>query len=131
MIEVRKLFGAQTGVGGNTIDLPYVFGLFGNDTIDSAEALLSPNYVPTAATSALTQRTRFIPLLERRLAATKWYGATDAFMSGMQYGYVGGNAGPQLEDIDDPMHDAIAYKVRLEFAIWLSDWRGLVKNLGV
>lgn len=126
---MRVLHGAQTDTGGKRIEMPLVFGFFGNDTIDAADDLVQPIVQATLGQS-LTARQRFKPIFEPRLAATVYYTVGPAMFSGVHYGYVAGNEGPQLETVDDPMHDALNHKMRLEFAVWLSDWRGIYKNAG-
>ncbi|MGH8032510.1 MAG: ClpP-like prohead protease/major capsid protein fusion protein [Luteimonas sp.] len=65
-------------------------------------------------------------------SATAWYGAADpAIVDGIVVGYLDGNQTPYLEQHEGFTVDGVAWKVRLDAAPAIADYRGLQKNPGV
>lgn len=60
-----------------------------------------------------------------------WYGiANPAFVDGIVIGYLNGNQTPYLEQQAGFTVDGVAWKVRIDAAPAIADWRGLTKNPG-
>jgi len=64
-------------------------------------------------------------------SATAWYGiANPAFVDGIVIGYLNGNQAPYLEQEEGFTIDGVAWKVRLDAAPAIADYRGIYKNPG-
>jgi len=64
-------------------------------------------------------------------SATAWYGvANPAFVDGIVIGYLDGNQTPYLEQHEGFTVDGVAWKVRLDAAPAVADYRGIYKNPG-
>lgn len=64
-------------------------------------------------------------------SATAWYGiANPAFVDGIVVGYLDGNQTPYLEEQQGFTVDGVAWKVRLDAAPAIADYRGIYKNPG-
>lgn len=64
-------------------------------------------------------------------SATAWYGiANPAFVDGIVIGYLNGNQTPYLEQEEGFTIDGVAWKVRLDAAPAIADYRGIYKNPG-
>lgn len=62
----------------------------------------------------------------------RWYGIANAnFVDGIVVGYLDGNQTPYLEQETGFTVDGVAWKVRLDAAPAIGDWRGLILNPGV
>ncbi|KAF1697983.1 peptidase [Pseudoxanthomonas jiangsuensis] len=65
------------------------------------------------------------------VSATAWYGvANPAFVDGIVIGYLNGNQTPYLEQEEGFTVDGVAWKVRLDAAPAIADYRGIYKNPG-
>ncbi len=65
-------------------------------------------------------------------SATAWYGvANPAFIDGIVIGYLDGNQTPYMEQEEGFTVDGVAWKVRLDAAPAIADYRGIYKNPGV
>ncbi|GAB3305678.1 ClpP-like prohead protease/major capsid protein fusion protein [Luteimonas notoginsengisoli] len=65
------------------------------------------------------------------VSAAAWYGVADpAFVDGIVIGYLNGNQTPYLEQKEGFTVDGVAWKVRLDAAPAIADYRGLYKNPG-
>ncbi|MBD9368848.1 ClpP-like prohead protease/major capsid protein fusion protein [Xanthomonas sp. XNM01] len=65
------------------------------------------------------------------VSATAWYGiANPAFVDGIVIGYLDGNQTPYLEQEEGFTVDGVAWKVRLDAAPAIADYRGIYKNPG-
>jgi ATP-dependent protease ClpP protease subunit len=64
-------------------------------------------------------------------SAEAWYGvANPAFVDGIVVGYLDGNQSPYLEQEQGFTVDGVAWKVRLDAAPAIADYRGIYKNPG-
>jgi len=64
-------------------------------------------------------------------SSTAWYGvANSAFVDGIVVGYLDGNQTPFLDQHEGFTVDGVAWKVRLDAAPAIADYRGLYKNPG-
>ena len=65
------------------------------------------------------------------VSASAWYGiANPAFVDGIVIGYLDGNQTPYLEQEEGFTVDGVAWKVRLDAAPAIADYRGIYKNPG-
>ncbi|PTV93497.1 Mu-like prophage major head subunit gpT [Rhodobacter aestuarii] len=71
-------------------------------------------------------------LVETRLSsATRWYLVSDpAITEGLEYSYLQGEEGPQIETKQGFEVDGMAFKVRLDFGAAFLEHRGWFRNIG-
>lgn len=71
-------------------------------------------------------------IVEPRLNGTEWYLAADpTTIDGLEYAYLEGAPGPQVETRTGFEVDGVQFKVRLDFGAGWLDFRGWQKNEGV
>ena len=64
-------------------------------------------------------------------SATRWYVAADATeIDGLEYAYLAGGEGPQVESKSDWDVDGVDVRVILDFGAGFIDWRGWYQNAG-
>ena len=134
---MRVAMGKQTDADGNTIRVPMkslltplaLGGLArtvreSQTEVSGSKNLTTPNIV----------RNTFDVIDDGRLdaaSATAWYGiANPAFVDGIVIGYLDGNQTPYLEQEEGFTVDGVAWKVRLDAAPAIADYRGIYKNPG-
>lgn len=77
-------------------------------------------------------RNAFMPIVEAELEAWEWYlTASPSMIDTVEVAFLGGNQSPTLEQQQGWNVDGIEYKVRLDFGVWLYEYRGLYKNPGL
>lgn len=77
-------------------------------------------------------RNAFTPIVEAELEAWEWYlTASPSMIDTVEVAFLGGNQSPTLEQQQGWNVDGIEYKVRLDFGVWLYEYRGLYKNPGL
>lgn len=77
-------------------------------------------------------RNAFTPIVEAELEAWGWYlTASPSMIDTVEVAFLGGNQSPTLEQQQGWNVDGIEYKVRLDFGVWLYEYRGLYKNPGL
>ena len=71
-------------------------------------------------------------VVEPRLAsATRWYVTADAAeIDGLEYAYLAGGEGPQVESKSGWDVDGVEVRVILDFGAGFIDWRGWYQNAG-
>ena len=73
-----------------------------------------------------------MPIVEAELEAWEWYlTASPSMIDTVEVAFLGGNQSPTLEQQQGWNVDGIEYKVRLDFGVWLYEYRGLYKNPGL
>ena len=66
------------------------------------------------------------------MSATRWYLIADlAQIDGLEFAYLAGAPGPQIETQAGFRIDGIETKVRLDYGAGFVDWRGWYANPGV
>lgn len=70
------------------------------------------------------------PRLDANSTAAWYLSASPYQMEGILRAYLAGEARPYLEENQEFDRDALSYKVRLDFAAGVMDFRGLYKNPG-
>lgn len=135
---MRVAMGSQKDPDGNTIAVPLktlltplALGGLARTVRDSttevsgSKNLTTPNIV----------RNTFDVVDDARLDASSssaWYGiANSAFVDGIVIGYLDGIQTPYLEQQEGFTVDGVAWKVRLDAAPAIADYRGIYKNPGV
>lgn len=135
--QMRVAMGKQKDSDGNTIRVPMknlltplaLGGLArtvrdSQNEVSGSKNLTTPNIV----------RGTFDVIDDGRLdadSATKWYGVADpAYVDGIVIGYLDGNQTPYLEQHEGFTVDGVAWKVRLDAAPAIADYRGIYLNPG-
>lgn len=114
----------QTGLSGQLIDVTPAFVLVPPDLETDMEKALSEVQATTTDEANPFSRLRLI--VEPRLAsATQWYIVADpARVDGIEYAYLEGAPGPQIETRTCFEVDGVQMKVRLDFGAGWIDYRG-------
>jgi len=120
----------QTGLSGERIDVTPASLVVPPELETTAEKLLSA--VQAAKTGDVNPFSTLGLIVEPRLAsATAWYVVADtATIDGLEYAYLEGAPGPQIETRQGFDVDGLEIKIRLDFGAGFVDWRGWYKNAG-
>lgn len=120
----------QTGQGGGLISVTPRFLLAPPDMETACEKLLTQ--VQAVTTDGVNPFARLSLIIEPRLAdAHRWYVVADpAEIDGLEYAYLAGAPGPQIETRAGFEVDGVQVKVRLDFGGGFVDWRGWYGNAG-
>lgn len=120
----------QTGKGGGLISVTPRFLLAPPDMETSCEKLLTQ--VQAVTTDGVNPFARLSLVIEPRLTNTKrWYLVADpAEIDGLEYAYLAGAPGPQIETRAGFEVDGVQVKVRLDFGGGFVDWRGWYSDAG-
>ncbi|MDF2119542.1 Mu-like prophage major head subunit gpT family protein [Roseiarcaceae bacterium H3SJ34-1] len=121
----------QTSLGGRPVSPEPKFLLVPPELETKAEALLAA-LTPASAGDVNPFAGKLTPLVEPRLtSATAWYVIADpASVPGLEYAYLQGFEGPQIETRAGFEVDGVETKVRLDFGAGFVDWRGWQRNAG-
>ncbi|WP_456762889.1 phage major capsid protein [Bradyrhizobium sp. USDA 4011] len=128
--EARLLMRSQTGPGGGIISAVPAFLLVPSALETTADQLaVTTNPITFTDVNPFTKLT---PIVEPRLtSATRWYLAADpALLPCLEYAYLAGAPGPQIETRVGFDVDGVETKVRLDFGCGVIEHRGLVTNAG-
>ena len=122
-IAMRK----QTGLAGGRISVAPRYALVPAEletTMDKLVAATTGDVNPFA--------NRLTPIVEARLTSPKrWYLAADpAQMDGLEYAYLDGEPGPQIESRNGFEVDGVQIKVRMDFGAGFIEHRGWYANPG-
>jgi hypothetical protein len=103
----------------------------GPDDELGAEKLLA-TIAPARIEDANPFSGRLALVVEPRLAGTTaWYLVADpAEVDGLEYAYLDGAPGPQVESRNGFEVDGVEIKVRMDFGAGFVDWRGWYRNAG-
>ncbi|MFB6448936.1 HK97 family phage prohead protease [Bradyrhizobium tunisiense] len=126
----RLLMRSQTGPGGGIISAVPTFLLVPSALETVADQLaVATNPITFDEVNPFTKLT---PIVEPRLtSATRWYLAADpALLPCIEYAYLAGAPGPQIETRVGFDVDGVETKVRLDFGCGIIEHRGLVTNAG-
>ncbi|GMO87175.1 hypothetical protein BwSH20_28010 [Bradyrhizobium ottawaense] len=120
----------QTGKGGGLISVTPRFLLAPPDMETSCEKLLTQ--VQAVTTDGVNPFARLSLVIEPRLTNTKrWYLVADpAEIDGLEYAYLAGTPGPQIETRAGFEVDGVQVKVRLDFGGGFVDHRGWYSDAG-
>lgn len=119
----------QTGLGGLLINATPRFLLVGAELETTAEQLLSQ--INATKTGDVNPFANLTLIVEPRLNGTEWYLVADpATIDGLEYSYLEGAPGPQVETRVGFEVDGVKFKIRLDFGAGWLDFRGWQKNEG-
>lgn len=120
----------QTGQGGGLISVTPRFLLAPPDMETACEKLLTQ--VQAVTTDGVNPFARLSLIIEPRLTDShRWYVVADpAEIDGLEYAYLQGAAGPQVETKVGFSTDGVLVKVREDFGGGFVDWRGWYANAG-
>lgn len=129
--KARVAMRRQTGLSGRPISVSPMFLIVPPELEYVAEKLLA-EISPTSSSNANPFSGRFELLVEPRLTDTNaWFVAADpAQVPGLEYAYLQGAEGPQIEQRAGFEVDGLEVKVRLDFGAAFLDWRGVYRNAG-
>jgi hypothetical protein len=126
--KMEQLFAAQLDLDGVTpIDVDMRFVLFGAATRLTHLQLMQPLVNETVADRMVTQ---YVPIYERRLTGTSYYGAAAVGQNKCFWGTLQGMPNPVVTSTTDFDTSGIKMKVEDTFGAFIGDYRGLVKNPG-
>jgi hypothetical protein len=120
----------QTGPNGGLIDVTPRFVVIPPDMETATEKVLSA--IQATTVDDVNPFARLSLIVEPRLTdAKRWYVVADpAQVDGLEYCYLAGSAGPQVETKIGFEVDGVQLKVRLDFGGGFVDWRGWFTNAG-
>ncbi len=126
----RTAMRRQKGLGGQPIDAKPYAVVVPPELETLAEQLLTE--IAATNTDDVNPFGKLTLAVEPRLTKeTTWYVAADpATIDGLEYAYLEGAPGPQVETRQGFEVDGVQMKVRLDFGCGWTDWRGWYMNEG-
>lgn len=126
----RNAMRRQTGLGGEPIDATPYAVVVPPELETLAEQLLSE--IAATTTDDVNPFAKLSLAVEPRLTDTSaWYVAADpATIDGLEYAYLEGAPGPQVETRQGFEVDGVQMKIRLDFGCGWTDYRGWYRNDG-
>lgn len=126
----RTAMRRQKGLGGQPIDATPYAVVVPPELETAGEKLLTE--IAAAKTDDVNPFGKLVLAVEPRLTDTAaWYVAADpATIDGLEYAYLEGAPGPQVETRQGFEVDGVQMKVRLDFGCGWTDHRGWYKNAG-
>lgn len=128
--ELRKLMRKQKNLANRPINIMPRFLVVGPDNETAANQFLNGDYVPTTDTTArdMTLRT-LVPVVDPRIENSNWFVIADpAQIDTVEYAYLEGNQGVNIETEMGFDVDGMRIKCRHDFAAKAIDHRGVTKN---
>lgn len=129
----RLAMRTQKGLSGRPIDVTPKYLLVPAALETTAEKLLAA-ITPTTSADVNPHAGKLELVVDSRLdavSATRWYIVADpATIDGLEYAYLEGAPGPQIESRNGFEVDGVQVKVRLDFGGGFVDWRGWYANAG-
>ncbi|WP_454619346.1 prohead protease/major capsid protein fusion protein [Bradyrhizobium cenepequi] len=128
--EARLLMRRQTGPGGGLISVIPRYLLAPPDMETACEKLLTE--IQATVTDDVNPFSRLSLVIEPRLIdAARWYLVGDpAQIDGLEFAYLAGAPGPQIESRAGFEVDGVQIKVRLDYGAGFVDHRGWTTNAG-
>ncbi len=124
----------QKGLSGKPINVTPAYLLVPANLEEDAERVLSVIYAPsTTEVNVFANRLKVIvnPRLDAK-STLCWYVVADpAQFDGLEYAYLEGAPGPQIETRIGFEVDGMQIRVRLDFGCGFVVWRGWYMNAGV
>lgn len=126
----RNAMRRQTGLGGEPINAAPYAVVVPPELETIAEQLLTQ--INARSTDEVNPFGNLVLAVEPRLTDTAaWYVAADpATIDGLEYAYLEGAPGPQIETRQGFEVDGVQMKVRLDFGCGWTDYRGWYRNEG-
>ena len=132
--QMRALMRAQRGLDGQIyVNAVPAFILTGIARETSAEKLIATITPATVATTNVFSG-RLANVVDPRITGSPeaWYLVADpATIDGLEYAWLEGSEGPQVESRAGFDVDGVEFKLRVDFGCGWLDYRGWVKNLGI
>lgn len=127
----RLALRTQKGVGKRPINVPPKYLLVHPAQETAAEKFLA-TINPSQTSNVNPFSGKLELLVEARLSSTtRWYVIADpAVIDGLEYAYLQGEEGPQVETKAGFEVDGMQFKVRLDFGAGFLDWRSWFMNPG-
>lgn len=131
LAEARLKMRRQKGLAGRPINVRPRFLVVPPELELIAEQVLAA-IQPTTTDDVNPFGGKLELLVETRLSsATRWYLVSDpATTEGLEYSYLQGEEGPQIETKQGFEIDGMAFKVRLDFGAAFLEHRGWFRNIG-
>ncbi|KZY30539.1 hypothetical protein A3731_00730 [Roseovarius sp. HI0049] len=131
LAAARLAMRRQTGLSGRPIAVAPKYLIVPPELETTAEQLLA-TINPTTTADVNVFGGKLELLVEARLSDTgAWYVAADpAQVPGLEYSYLQGAEGPQIEQRAGFEVDGLEVKIRLDFGAAFLDWRGVYRNAG-
>jgi hypothetical protein len=120
----------QTGPGGGLISVTPAFVLVPAEMETATEKTLTA--IQATQTSDVNSFSGLSLIVEPRLSdPDRWYLVADpAQIDGLEFAYLAGQPGPQIESRAGFEVDGVQVKVRLDYGAGFVDWRGWYSNEG-
>jgi len=132
--KARAAMRKQTGDSGAYINISPRYLIVPAELETKAQQFTSNAYQPDPSSNINPFASTLEAIAEPRLSAhsaVAWYLAADpAMVDTVEYAYLEGSDGVEIEQQMQFTSDGIALKARLDFAAKATDWRGLLKNVG-
>ena len=127
----RKALRKQVGLSGELITVTPKFLIVPADLETKAEKELAA-ISPTAAADVNVFAGKLMIVVEPRFtSATRWYVSADpANIDGLEYAYLEGEQGVQIETQQGFETDGVSVKARVDFGAGIVDWRSFFANAG-
>jgi hypothetical protein len=127
----RLAMRSQTGLSGQRISATPKFLLVPPAQETTAEKWLATIAAAKAADVNPFSGSLSLVVEPRLSSATRWYVAADATeIDGLEYAYLAGGEGPQVESKSGWDVDGVEVRVILDFGAGFIDWRGWYHNAG-
>lgn len=121
----------QKGQAGDLIAVTPKHLLIPSDLETAAEKQLAAIQATSAGDVNVFAGKLDLVVEPRLTSATRWYVTADAGeVDGLEYAYLEGEPGPQIESKNGFEIDGVQIKVRLDFGAGFVDWRGWYMNAG-
>lgn len=125
----RLAMRSQVGLQSELISVTPKFVLVAATKETEAEKIVST--IQAAKTADANPFAGLSVVVEPRLSGNPWYLVADfAEIDGLEYAYLEGEPGPQIEAKVGFEIDGVQVKVRLDFGAGFVDWRGWYRNPG-
>jgi hypothetical protein len=127
----RLAMRSQTGLSGQRISATPKYLLVPPAQETTAEKWLATIAAAKAADVNPFSGSLSLVVEPRLSSATRWYVAADATeIDGLEYAYLAGGEGPQVESKSGWDVDGVEVRVILDFGAGFIDWRGWYQNAG-
>lgn len=126
----RKSMRAQTDASGQLISVTPRFLIVGPELETLAEKILASIQAAAIADVNVCSG-RLSLVVEPRISGKAWYICADpSEIDGLEFAYLEGEAGPQIETRAGFDVDGVETRIRLDFGCGFADWRGWLRNPG-
>ncbi|WP_395698731.1 prohead protease/major capsid protein fusion protein [Methylocella sp.] len=124
----RRLMRRQTGLDGKPIAVTPKYLIVAPELETQAEQILA-SLTPRQVADVNPFSGKLTLIVDPYLTGLQWYLAADpAQIDGLEYAYLEGAEGPQVETQVGFDVDGVRFRVRLDFGCGFVDWRGWHRN---